>query len=303
MTSKTIRTAASLAASIAAGLGALAIGAPAMAKEEPVRLTKCETSHGTIAVVDGDTQGWTKYGLGSPRELIAALATESGCFTPYQPGGAPAAFLMNVIAGDKEEVNKGIEMARSAAVEGLVRSGAASGLLRSTPFGGSALGLLGGLGGRRKTVAAGIRLISPASGQTVVSGLGEVSKSTITFGGNGGGAVAGGILGGAQSAGYANSSDGKMLVEAFIKAFNSVSAQGGALASAAPVAVAAPAAAVPAKAAVATRMFASPDANSAVVRSLRAGASLTRTGQRQGLFIEVDDGFGTRGWVSVEDLN
>lgn len=297
MTSKTIR--------LAAGIAALAACTPAVAKDEPVSLTKCDASHGTIAVVDGDTQGWTKYGLGSPRELIAALAIESGCFTPYQPGGAPAAFLMNVIAGDKEEVNKGIEMARSAAVEGLVRSGAASGLLRSTPFGGSALGLLGGLGGRRKTVAAGIRLISPASGQTVVSGLGEVSKSTITFGGNGGNAVAGGILGGAQSAGYANSSDGKMLVEAFIKAFNSVSAQGGALASAAPApaaAVTAPAAA-PAKAAVATRMFASPDANSAVVRSLRAGASLTRTGKRQGLFIEVDDGFGTRGWVSVEDLS
>lgn len=289
---------------VAAALAALAACSPAMAKDEPVSLTKCATSHGTIAVVDGDTQGWTKYGLGSPRELIAALAVESGCFTPYQPGGAPAAFLMNVIAGDKEEVNKGIEVARTAAVEGLVRSGAASGLLRSTPFGGSALGLLGGLGGRRKTVAAGIRLISPASGQTLVSGIGEVSKSTITFGGNGASGVAGGVLGGAQSAGYAGSSDGKMLVEAFIKAFNSVSAQGAALANAAPVAATPAATATSAaKAAVATRMFASPDANSAVVRSLRAGASLTRTGKRQGLFIEVDDGFGTRGWVSVEDLD
>ena len=289
---------------VAAALAALAACSPAMAKDEPVSLTKCATSHGTIAVVDGDTQGWTKYGLGSPRELIAALAVESGCFTPYQPGGAPAAFLMNVIAGDKEEVNKGIEVARTAAVEGLVRSGAASGLLRSTPFGGSALGLLGGLGGRRKTVAAGIRLISPASGQTLVSGIGEVSKSTITFGGNGASGVAGGVLGGAQSAGYAGSSDGKMLVEAFIKAFNSVSAQGAALANAAPVAATPAATATSAaRAAVATRMFASPDANSAVVRSLRAGASLTRTGKRQGLFIEVDDGFGTRGWVSVEDLD
>src|SRR3546814_14254098 len=98
-----------------------------MAKEEAVALTKCDSSHGTIAIVDGDTQGWSEYGLGSPRELINSLAIDSGCFTPHSAAsGAPADFLMNVVAGDSEEVDKSIEMAKSAAVEGLVRSGAAS---------------------------------------------------------------------------------------------------------------------------------------------------------------------------------
>ena len=45
--------------------------------KDNVALASCETSLGTIAVVEGDTQGWSKYGLGSPRELIAALAQES----------------------------------------------------------------------------------------------------------------------------------------------------------------------------------------------------------------------------------
>jgi hypothetical protein len=49
-------------------------------------------------------------------------------------------------------------------------------------------------------------------------------------------------------------------------------------------------------------MYASPDPASESLRMVRAGASLAPTGNREGLFIEVDDGYGTTGWVSVEDL-
>lgn len=282
---------------VAASLSATALGiaSPAHAGNDPaVTLNRCEQSYGTIAVVDGDTQGWTKYGLGSPRDLIAALAVESGCFTPHDgASGQPATFLMNVIAGDKEEVDRGIELARGAAVEGLVRSGAASGLVRGVPGGGAVLGMLGGLGGRRKTIAAGIRLIRPANGQTIVSGTGDVTRTSISLGG------IGGVAQGAQASGYAGKKEGQMLVEAFIKAFNAVSAQGAALAS---VPAAAPAAADQVATAVDTRMLSAPATDSSALRSLRAGTSLTRTGNRQGLFVEVTDSVGTRGWVSVEDL-
>lgn len=208
---------------------------PAMAKqaEPPVELTKCAQSYGTIAVVDGDTQGWTKYGLGSPRDLIAALALESGCFAPFDPAaGVPASYLMNVIAGDKEEVDRGVEVARSAATQGLVRSGALGGL------GGRALGgMLGGFGGKKKTLAASIRLLSPASGQTLLTGGGEVQKTTITFNGSEG------LFGrGSQTGGYGATKDGQMLAEAFIKAFNAISAQGSVLQALAPAAPAATAA-------------------------------------------------------------
>ncbi|MGB5078136.1 MAG: SH3 domain-containing protein, partial [Sphingorhabdus sp.] len=166
---------------------ALLVCSNALAKEAPVELAKCTANLGTIAVVEGDTQGWLKYNLGSPRELLAAMANESGCFTPHNPAsGASANYLMNVIAGDAEEVDKGMEMAKGAAVEGLVRSGAAGQLLGRVPMGGAMLGMLGGLGGKKKTVAAGIRVISPANGMTLVSGSGTVKKSTLTFGGVGG---------------------------------------------------------------------------------------------------------------------
>ncbi|MFY8195403.1 MAG: SH3 domain-containing protein [Novosphingobium sp.] len=288
-----------LASAMLSGLPATAYAAE---KEAPVSLAKCDRSLGSVALVEGETQGWTKFGLSSPRELIAAMARESGCFTLHDPAsGKPASFLMNVIAGDKEEVDQTIEKAKGVAMEGLVRSGAASGLLRGIPGGGSMLGMFGGLGGKKKVVAAGIRLISPMNGQTVASGTGEVKKTSISFGSGGG--VASAVANGATGAAYAGSKDGQMLLEAFIKAFNGVAAQGLALASLVPAASSAtPAPAASATTAIDTKMLASADLKSATLRTLRAGTALTPTGQRQGLFVEVQDSFGTKGWVSVEDM-
>ena len=70
----------------------------------------------------------------------------------------------------------------------------------------------------------------------------------------------------------------------------------------APAAAPAAAASASATTAVDTKMLGSPDAKSAALRTVRAGTALTTTGQRKGLFIEVQDSFGTKGWVSVEDL-
>jgi len=276
---------------------AMAAPAPAMAKSDDLALATCEESLGTIAVVDGDTQGWSEYGLGSPRELINSLAIESGCFTPHNSAtGAPADFLMNVVAGDSEEVDKSIEMAKSAAMEGLVRSGAAASVLSRVPIGGALVGMFGGLGGKKKRGAAGIKLLSPATGMTIVTGSGEVKKSTISFGGGGGWAA------GATASGYGQNKNGKMLVEAFVIAFNEVVAQAETI-SAVPKMQPAVATQTPgATTAVDTILRAGPNATAAEVRSLRAGTELTPTGERDGLFIEVQDNYGTKGWVSVEDL-
>ena len=210
---------------VSAAIASFALAAsPAAAKdaEPPVTIAKCASSYGSVAVVDGDTQGWTRYGLGSPRDLIAALAAESGCFTPFDAAsGRPATYLLNVAAGDKEEIDRTVSLAGQAGKQ------AANRLVGG--LGGRALGgLMGGFGGRRKTLAAGLRLISPASGQTLLIGTGEVTKTTITVQG------LGGLGGGSTANAYGASKDGQMLVEAFIKAFNSVSAQSGALTAISP---------------------------------------------------------------------
>ncbi|KPP92906.1 hypothetical protein [Erythrobacter sp. HL-111] len=284
-------SAARLAAILAASAALAA--APAAARDE-VELVTCETSLGTIAVVDGDTQGWSEYGLGSPRALVNALAVESGCFTPHSPASGEAAdFLMNVIAGTSEEVDQSIEVAKGAAMEGLVRSGAAGSLLGGVPGAGAVLGMFGGFGGKKKRYAAGIKLLSPASGQTIVTGSGEVKKTSIDFGGGAPWDA------GANAAGYAGNKKGKMLVEAFVIAFNQVVAQRETIASV-PAAAAAPDYAT---VAAATTMLAAPAADAEALRSLRVGTTLTPTGRREGLFIEAEDNFGTKGWVSIEALD
>lgn len=288
------------AAALLASAALIAAPLPAHAEDEDeVDLARCTQSLGTIAVVEGDTQGWSEYGLGSPRALVNALATESGCFTPHDPAsGRSADFLMNVVAGDSEEVDQSIELAKSAAVEGLVRSGAASGMLRSVPGAGAVLGMFGGLGGKKKKLAAGIKLLSPANGLTVATGQGVVRKSTLTFGG------AGAWDAGADAAGYGGSKDGKMLVEAFVLAFNDLVAQQATIA-AAPRGGGGAAAQREDLATVAatTAMLETPAPDAKVVRNLRVGTTLTPTGKREGLFIEARDSFGTTGWVSVESLN
>lgn len=280
-----------------AGAALALTGAPAQAKDEAVELVQCEQSLGTIALVDGPGAGWSQWDLGSPRMLLTRLAGESGCFTPHSGGAdAPARYLVTAIAGSKEEVDQGVEMAKTAATEALVRSGAATGILSNVPFGGAALGLLGGLGGRRKTVAAGLTVVNPATGQPLAAGSGSVSRSSLSFRGSGG-AWARGV---ADTTGYADSSEGRKLTEAFIIAFNQLVAQRAAL-EAVP-APGAPASPETASAAIDTVLRESPAADGAELRALRAGTSLTPTGRREGLWIEASDNFGTTGWVSVEDL-
>jgi curli biogenesis system outer membrane secretion channel CsgG len=274
-----------------------AIGSPVQAaKSPPVELIHCDASYGTIAVVDGDTQGWSKFGLGSPRELVAAIARESGCFEIHSPASAaPANFLVNVIAGDKEEVDQGVQAAKGLATDAFVRSGAAGQVLGRVPGAGALMGMFGGLGGKKKTVAAGIRVVSPANGQTLVSATGEVKKSTLSFSGGTS------WVAGADSAGYTGSKNGKMLTEAFIIAYNNIVAQAGAL-SAVHATDSATGASTIYTVAVDTNLYASADENAKTVRALRADTELTPTGSKAGLFVEVSDNYGTKGWVSVEDL-
>lgn len=308
---------------MAATAAAMLSAQPALAADAPVALSKCDKPIGSIAVVDGDTQGWTKFGLSSPRDLIAAMAVQSNCFTlQANGGGAPADFLLNAIAGDKEEVDQGTSLAKTALSEGLVRSGMAGKMLGSVPFGGQALGMLGGFGGKKKTVAAGLRVISPATGQTVATGSGEQTKTQMSFGGLGpSGLVASNPWGEAAKAqmaamgygdpyaggagSYGASKDGQMLTAAFILAFNNVVAQQSTLLAVKPAASAAkatPVATTPGyTTAIDTKLYAQAG-KGAVVRALRAGTVLTPSGVREGLFLEVSDAYGTKGWVSVEDL-
>jgi hypothetical protein len=279
-----------------AALAATAV-APANAKDA-VELTRCDAAVGTVAVTEGDQQGWTQFKLASPRSMIGTMIQQSGCFTLHDAAsGRPADFLLSAVAGSKEEIDQSMNIAKGALTEGLVRSGAAGQLLSKVPLGGAVFRAFSGFGGKKKTVLAGLRLMSPATGQTLITGTGETKKSSVNFADMGGWSAGGAALGG-----YESSADGKMLTGAFVQAFNGLVAQRTVLAASRPVPAAA---STPASytVAVATKLWPSPSAAGTPVRALREATTLTPTRTpRQGLFVQVTDSYGTTGWVSVEDL-
>lgn len=287
-----------------ATLSAIAIAAlaaaPAHAGKTPeqVEVTKCAAPHGSIAITDGDTQGWSKLGLSSPRAMLGAIVQQSGCFTLHTGAeGQPATYLLSAVAGSQEEIDQTLNAAKSVLTGGLVQSGAAGALLSRVPFGGQMFGMLGGLGGKKKTITAGLRLVNPGNGQTLISGSGQSQKSTISvLSSTEWVAASQGQLGQ-----YGASADGKMVTSAFIEAYNALASQAGALGDA-PAAAPPKAAAVNYTVAVDTKMRAAAAADASEVRALRANTTLIPTGQKDGLFVEVADSYGTKGWVSVEDL-
>ena len=289
------------------GLSASTVRAADKPKDALPTVTKCAASYGTVALADGESQGWTEFGLGSPRELLAAIVADSGCFSMHDPAsGLPATFLLSAAVGSKEAIDPTMNAVKAGATEGLVRSGALGKMGGFGGMGGKALGMLGGMGGKKKTIAAGLRVLSPATGQTLAYGSAESVKSSITLGGSGGWGFANSAAGGVGQ--YAGSKDGVQLATAFIKAYNAVTAQGSVLASAPKAVAPVQMAAVPmvpalpkVTTAVDTQLYAGP-AKGATVRAVRAGTQLTPTGKREGLFAEVKDSFGTSGWVSVEDM-
>lgn len=275
--------------------------AQAAKKNAEVEVMQCDTSYGTIAITDGDAQGWTEFGLSSPRGMLGVIVEQSGCFELHNgTGNAPANYLLSAIAGSQEEVDQTMSIAKGALTEGIVRSGAAGAVLGNVPMGGALIGMFGGLGGKKKTITAGLRLMNPANGQTLISGSGQSQKSTIK------------ILSGAewvsasqgQFGQYSASKDGKMVTSAFIEAYNSMAAQAGALATIPKTANIASTATASSKyeVAVDTIMWGAASKTGAKVRSLRADTELVPTGKKEGLFVEVTDSYGTKGWVSVEDL-
>ncbi|MDB5669246.1 MAG: penicillin-binding protein activator LpoB [Alphaproteobacteria bacterium] len=211
---------------------AMLAASPVAAKDDAApSLAKCESPLGTIAITDGDQQGWTQFNLSSPRPMLGALIEQSGCFTLHNAAsGRPADFLLSAVVGSKEEIDKSVNLAKGALTEGLVRSGAAGQVLAHVPMGGALFSAFSRFGGKKKTVSAGLRIMSPMTGQTLASGSGESSKSFVKI------MDAGDWSGAGSMGGYASSSDGKMLTGAFVQAFNAIVSQRSALVSVSPAA-------------------------------------------------------------------
>ena len=268
-------------------------------------IPRCGKVLGTIALVDGDGQGWKAYQLGAPSTLLKTFVTKSGCFKLVNRGAGMAAIQQEQALAGGGNLQRGSNVGggQIKAADWLLVADVAG---QNQNSGGSALGgIAGGLiGGRFGALAGGIKT-SKVEAQTVLSLVntrtseeefnieGFAKKSDFSFGA--GGFVGwGGVGGGA----YETTDVGKVVGLAFLDAYRQLVDQMGGLS--ADVVASAPKQSFVAIASV--DMKRSPSKSSSTVRTLESGMMVYPLGGKEDMWWEVEDENGNVGWVLNDKL-
>ena len=268
-------------------------------------IPSCGHVLGTIALVDGDGQGWKVYQLGAPSTLLKTFVTRSGCFKLVNRGAGMDAIQREQALAGQGNLQRGsnVGAGQIKAADWLLVADVAG---QNQNSGGSALGgIAGGLfGGRLGGLAAGMKT-SKVEAQTVLSLVntrtseeeynieGFAKKSDFSFGG--GGFVGwGGIGGGA----YENTDVGKVVGLAFLDAYRQLVTQMGGLN--ANEQASAPRQAFVTR--VAVEMKRSPSSSSSTVRKMDPGMMVYPTGGKEDMWWEVEDENGNTGWIQNDSL-
>ena len=267
----------------------------------------CSRKLGALAVRQPQNNWWAGLGLESPEAVIKVLVQQSGCFTLVDRGA-------------------GFEMAqqeRALAAGGQLQGGSniGGGQVRAADYilvpdivnkngnssGGNIGGALGGLlGGFAGAIVANININSSTADVTLaITNVrtseqeaitqGHGSKTDIGFGGGVGGFWGG--FAGVGAASYAKTAIGQVVVLAYIDAYTKLVNQMGGLSAQAPGGAAAAAPTQTLTMSRPGRMYASASDTSATVRQLSPGMALYPTGNRSGVWVEVNDEVGNKGWV------
>jgi curli biogenesis system outer membrane secretion channel CsgG len=303
-----------LAAAAAAAI-ALAFACAAGAKVENTKgstktadIPTCGRVLGTIALVDGDGQGWKAYQLGAPSTLLKTFVTKSGCFKLVNRGAGMEAIQREQALAGGGNLQRGSNVGGGqikaadwllvADVAGQNQNSGGSGV------GAVAGGLLGSRFGGLGALAGGLKT-SKVEAQTVLSLVntrtseeefnieGFAKKSDVSWG-------AGGFAGwaGAGGGAYSSTDVGKVVGLAFLDAYRQLVTQmGGVNAN---VAASAPRQSFVAIASV--DMKRSPSKSSSAVRKLDGGMMVYPTGAKEDMWWEVEDENGNVGWVMNDKL-
>jgi curli biogenesis system outer membrane secretion channel CsgG len=273
------------------------------------QLPQCARPLGTAAIREPQTRWWEGLGLSNPEALIKLFAARSNCLRMVDRNAGLA------MHGEEEQLAHSGELQRNSNV-GLGQVASADYFIvpdianSNSNTGGSNVGaalgsfLPGGFGAlagsvRTKSAEAQalITLVNARTTEQLYVAEGAAKKTDISFGAGGGG---GGWAGFAAAAGggYSNTDIGKVITAAYFNAFVDLVhyMQSNAAPEAGAAAQNAPQQAYKVTRAFIMRITASPSARS--VRSLGPGDEVFPTGQRDGIWWQVDDENGNRGWVS-----
>ena len=262
---------------------------------------------GTIALVDGDGQGWKEYQLGAPSTLLKTFVSKSGCFKLVNRGAGMAAIQHEQELAGGGSLQRGsnvgggqiktadwllvADVAGQNQNSGVSAAGAIAGGLLGGKFGG--LGALaGGINTKKVEAQTVLSLVNTRTSEEEYNIEGFAKKSDMSFGLGGAGGGFGG-WGAAGGGAYASTDVGKVVGLAFLDAYRQLVTQMGGL-SADIVAKA------PRQSFIATAAFElkrSPSKSSGTVRKIASGMMLYPLGGKEDMWWEVEDENGNTGWV------
>jgi curli biogenesis system outer membrane secretion channel CsgG len=308
------------AAAMAAGLAAVVTAQPAFAqygmdKKGPKNaatpeLPQCAKPLGRAAIKEPDNKWWVQYGLGSPESLIKLFAARSNCLRIVDRNAGLAMRNEESALGAGGDLRRGSNIGKGqvAAADFFIVPNIGN---ADSNSGGNALGAVAGgfgrhLGGfgalagslqtKKSQAQALITLVDARSTEQLYVAEGVAQKTDISFGAGGGGYGWSGFAA-AAGGGYSNTDIGKVITAAYFNAFVDLVHY---MQSSAPtgeqVSKAAGIQAYTVNQTLVMRQSPSPKAPQ--VRGFQQGDLVYPTGQKNGIWWEVDDENGNRGWVS-----
>lgn len=305
-----------VAAMLVVGIAAGSIATPAFAqygmdKKGPKNtltpdLPHCDRPLGRAAIQEPANRWWEGMGLSNPEALLKLFALKSGCLRIVDRNGGLAMRNQESGLNSSGDLQRGSNLGRGqvAAADYFIIPDIAGSNRNS---GGSNIGAIAGsfLPGGFGALAGSLR-IKKSEAHTLLTledartteqlyiAEGAAQKSDVSFGAGGGGGGWGGLVG-VAGGGYSDTDIGKVIGAAYFNAFVDLvqymqTQQPGAQAAAAPVASQ--------HTTTQVRLRAEPSPTAKIVYTLQPGASVYPTGQRNGIWMEVDDENGNRGWMS-----
>ncbi len=269
-------------------------------------LPHCDRPLGRAAIQEPEHRWWEGLGLSNPESLLKLFALKSGCLRIVDRNAGLAMHSQESGLNSSGDLQRGSNLGRGqVAVADYFIIPDIAGSNRNS--GGSNIGAVAGsfLPGGFGALAGSLR-VKKSEAHTLLTledartteqlyiAEGAAQKSDISFGAGGGGGGYGGFIG-AAGGGYSDTDIGKVIGAAYFNAFVDLvhymqTQQPGQQAAAAPVASQ--------RTTTAVKLRAAPSPTAQIVYTLAAGASVYPTGQRNGIWMEVDDENGNRGWMS-----
>ncbi|MEO8812300.1 MAG: SH3 domain-containing protein [Caulobacteraceae bacterium] len=268
-------------------------------------LPHCDRPLGRAAIMEPQNRWWEGLGLSNPEALLKLFALRSGCLRIVDRNGGLAMRNQESALNSSGDLQRGSNLGRGqiAAADYFIVPDIANSNRNS---GGSNIGALAGsfIPGGFGALAGGLR-VKKSEAHTLITledartteqlyvAEGVAQKSDVSFGGGGGIGTWGGF-GALAGSGYTDTDIGKVITAAYFNAFTDLvhymqAQQPGQTQANAPVASQRTTGPVQVRGA--------PSGGARVVYSLGPGASVYPTGQRNGVWMEIDDENGNRGWV------